>query len=396
MQTLVALLTPQSQLVLLEFLKSFATVMEYQLSGIRESMSEAVGKILECTEMLNSLVDNKKQEAEALLIDSHLNPVAGVTNAIDTAQNEVDKIFSGTNLSDKKASSPSAEIDDQTLLAAKEFNRSLEALSQLARDISIPLVRLMGVLSSEDPISQRLIHVSKVTSAVSLSLGRLLTEIHSAFSREGLLKFQNEVTGAAKENYSLASELPILYLFLHSLREDEMQIRGDGDVMNFLKFLSSFHVMHSRHLSDIREEVTEAVSSSIDLITSMSDLFDKRRSGRTFDSNNPFFSSFRVDPQKLFSDLEEGIRNLVFFMMGELSIDDVVGQRLEHVMEALNALEQLIETIALALNENKEVNVQKLVEHFVHDLQHSYTMPSEQDCHNRAFTAETMKTLLRA
>jgi hypothetical protein len=81
-------------------------------------------------------------------------------------------------------------------------------------------------------------------------------------------------------------------------------------------------------------------------------------------------------------------------MMGNLSNDDVMSQRMEHVVKAIRLLQKSISRVLADPEANlRSSEVHFLCNHVLHQVLKDYTMESEKKCFKSVFETENQGTL---
>lgn len=191
-----------------------------------------------------------------------------------------------------------------------------------------------------------------------------------------------------------------------------------------ISFLSKFSGMMVEHLCQIREVMSSTTESVMDCVGHISDARDnKKRMAETIlvkkdtnqdeaadvqggddtfkavinnqggdDPDQP--ATLRLkDHMKSFKNLDDRIEEILFLMIGSMSADDVVGQRMEHINEALGFMSNRLSTIigTEAAKEFKTEDVEKLKSDILTLMKKSYTMVEEHQVMNKVFMKEADK-----
>lgn len=81
--------------------------------------------------------------------------------------------------------------------------------------------------------------------------------------------------------------------------------------------------------------------------------------------------------------LDEKIKNVMFTIMGALSNDDVISQRLIHILDAFKALQDGISKIIIKFDSNfNQKNINNFTSKSLDRMYSQYTMESEKKCFN--------------
>jgi len=82
----------------------------------------------------------------------------------------------------------------------------MEAISTLDDNIKQVLISIMGALSTDDVIDQKLDHVERSLNALQISLAYVLVDFAARFTHEGVEKLKRELIQYVYRQYTMESE----------------------------------------------------------------------------------------------------------------------------------------------------------------------------------------------
>ena len=131
----------QTAKILVDFIRDFTSLTEAQLKVIRQIMEGTVQEIMES-----------------------VGDLSATTTQAAARQNQ----SSTHNAMDGLEAGDSASLEDQLLTAGGDLSKRIEAVSTLDTEVQKILARVVGSVSMDDVLGQRLNHV--IQSITSLSL----------------------------------------------------------------------------------------------------------------------------------------------------------------------------------------------------------------------------------
>lgn len=198
---------------LIEFLRQYMSVMEKQLNEIRAIMISTTKGVMGEIEKMSANTEVGKKQAEDMLTNLYLNPDDGAKELVGSIQDAVDDIVNQAQ--EGAVHEGSSEVNEDEVLRMKirrfggVFSKHMEALSTLDDNIKEVLLSIMGALSTDDVIDQKLDHVERSLNALQISLAYVLVDFETRFSRTGVLKLKKELLQYTYRQYTMENERDI-------------------------------------------------------------------------------------------------------------------------------------------------------------------------------------------
>jgi hypothetical protein len=177
---------------LIAFISKYTGLLELQLDKIRRIMESTVNEVMDGVNEISKTVEAKKVQAEKVLEETYLKPDAETQDLVENVQKMVTEIFDeasqklekGQNVKD--VSSKQSEQQIQTSLSnySKKFIDQSKEIESLDSDLQFMLLNIMGALSSEDLIAQRMDHVMSALKGLQVSLGYILIDYDARSKRD--------------------------------------------------------------------------------------------------------------------------------------------------------------------------------------------------------------------
>lgn len=209
---------------LVAFIRAFTDLQEKHLEGIHQTMRETVDGVMRDINAISESTRKKKEEANAVLEKTYTNPDEEVLQAMNEVQEEVDRVISDANETSEEARGVRRVRADQKGQEAQEissegddlrnklrrnsglFSKHMQSLATLDNEVQDLLFSMMGQLSRDDVISQRIEHVMMSLQALQTSLTYLLTDYETRCSQVEIAKFSKELREYAMRIYTMQEE----------------------------------------------------------------------------------------------------------------------------------------------------------------------------------------------
>ncbi len=378
-----------SLLDVMEFYIKFARMTGKQLDSVKVNMEKAVISVMDTVTVVNQLLDKASAESEAELLSTHLNPDKDRSKAMNDIQSSIDDIFAAAQA--KMVIETDAEDDMKNRLGGK-FAKEKESIYFLAKQTIDPLVALMGSLSIEDVVGQRLTNVGEGLREFTVCLSKLINMKVEGLTPEHVHDLEHELKTWTHARLTSTGEVEVFNQFYKDIKLTD---QGNG---GFSVFITRYLSMLAMQLNEVRRQVSDSVATATDSVMAMNMLLDynksransalvKGKSGDSFVATSMQeldkvkvveSAAFKSNADNL-SDICNTIGQSIMDMMGELSIEDVIAQRIEHIVHSFENLSKISALLAgLLAEEGAEEKFESLATDFLRVLVKSYTMESEK------------------
>ena len=173
-------------LTLISFLKDYTGLLSDHLKSVRSVIGTTVSEIMDGVEQLHQTAESGRETAEKKMESTYLAPSAETQILVDDLQKHVSDIFEDAQKSMKQDSSGSAGEEEPLVVLQNRIKRleglfddSNEKLKLVDDNIKSILFGLIGSLSTEDVISQRINHVINCLKALQTSMSYILLDYES-------------------------------------------------------------------------------------------------------------------------------------------------------------------------------------------------------------------------
>lgn len=194
----------QAAKVLIDFIKDFTYLTERQLMAIRGLMEETVQGIMESVNSMSDKADQKKNEATEVMIRD------AVTSEFKRSSTHIQEEAAEMSRSVDEGQRRQF-LENQLRRAGGVFSKHMEALHKMDSDMQDILFRVMGAVSMDDVMGQRLTHV--VSSLLYLKEG--ISEVvskHDEFATvQGVTQLRNRILTQVYRSYTTEDEKEIFH-----------------------------------------------------------------------------------------------------------------------------------------------------------------------------------------
>lgn len=169
---------------LVQFISHFTGLLERQLEVIQRIMQQATENVMQGAVNIHTLASATKANVESLMLKTMIEPDADTSSMIDDLQNAVTDVFEAAS---KKISEGGDAYEVETSLATKlaqqlaNVDTSLlpqESMKEIAQNVQNMIVEMIGTLSAEDVMVQRLDHVVLALKGLETTLNYVLLDYH--------------------------------------------------------------------------------------------------------------------------------------------------------------------------------------------------------------------------
>jgi len=181
------------------FLSKYFSVMENQVSGCQEAIAASFSKVMSDVMSLSQTTVDGQSTAEKKLNEVYLGNSGGeMAGVIATAQASVDDLVaqamasmeSGVPVETASKSTPGTPKTDaesaNSRKLASVYSKHMEALATMDDSVRDLVMKIMGALSADDVIGQRLDHAKMSIKSLCVSLDYVLIDVSRRFTLENV------------------------------------------------------------------------------------------------------------------------------------------------------------------------------------------------------------------
>lgn len=187
--------------LLVKFIADYTNLLQCQIGSIKTEMATVVNEVMESVNKLNSAQIEKTKMAESILLKDEKQQKVGFKE-VSAKQKSVDE-------SEKLKH---AKIDINKIITTnvkkagtqlKEYMRSLENLDAKMQDLILTMV---GAMSADDVVGQRLDHVGFALQILGGELAKVVQDFEKNFTPSGIEKFGQQINNEVFARYTMPEE----------------------------------------------------------------------------------------------------------------------------------------------------------------------------------------------
>lgn len=199
---------------LVTFLARYTQLLQGQLLNIRETMVSTVETVMQGVAGISTATEDRRQHAEKVLESTYVNPDIETEILIQDMQKVVDEIFEetserfskGQDIDHLVSAEPEVLVRNRINRFAGRFNTEMDSLKAVDAQLSDVLFGIIGALSSEDVIAQKLEHVVMSLKILQTGLNYVLIDYDQRCNLEELEKVTKDIKSYTFRQYTAEDE----------------------------------------------------------------------------------------------------------------------------------------------------------------------------------------------
>ena len=193
---------------LMSFLTQYTQMLELQLEAVRKHMDTTTGELMEGIREINESHGLNKSKAEAVLVKKNSDLENKSKDAFtEVASKEIEK---AEHVQLKKEIAKGADGISQNIKeAGGKFKSHMSSLKQLDSKLHDLLMTMMGTLSTDDVVGQRLEHISSAIKFLNKGLVALMSSFDDKFKLEHIKKMTSSLETKVYKSYTMEVEKKI-------------------------------------------------------------------------------------------------------------------------------------------------------------------------------------------
>lgn len=203
---------------LVGFLAQFTLLIERELLAIRQSVVHTVESVMNGIEEISTTVEKDKKDADEILEFTYLHPDPETEVLIEDVQRVADELIEGAyrqmeNPSGDTISTESITSSKPEVLVQNRLNRlgvkldeSMRRLDRLDNSVSSSVLAIVGALSSEDLIAQRLEHTILSLKSLQTGLSFLLIDYDERCTKDEVTRITKSILTYTYRQYTAEEE----------------------------------------------------------------------------------------------------------------------------------------------------------------------------------------------
>ncbi|SME87713.1 hypothetical protein [Pseudobacteriovorax antillogorgiicola] len=190
--------------ILVDFIRDFTFLSEQQLMAIRKLMESTVQDIMSSVNHISSTADDKIEKASRVLVKDDQSD-----DFMNASMEEADT--KATKTSESAYEQRRIALENKLRRSGGVFSKHMEALSTMDTDVQDLLVKVVGSVSMDDVMAQRLSHVTQSIHLLRAGLSKVVND-HRVFSTQSSVKqLRNEILTEVYRSYTAEEEKQIFH-----------------------------------------------------------------------------------------------------------------------------------------------------------------------------------------
>jgi hypothetical protein len=197
----------QGSKILVDFLRDFTFLTEQQLMSVRKMMEAIVMDVMDSITKMNGETNHKKGMAKEVLIREGDSGSRFVSTTLDAVEKRDESHLEKDNT---KAAHKHI-LENRLLRNSGIYSKHLEAVSRLDADLQSLISRVIGSVSADDVIAQRLNHIILSLQFLQAEMAEFLVDHKAQCTPGGIKAFRNRVLTQVYRSYTAEEEKEIFH-----------------------------------------------------------------------------------------------------------------------------------------------------------------------------------------
>lgn len=195
-----------SSKILVDFLRDFTLLTEHQLMTIRSLMASTVSEVMDTVASMSNVASYKKEKANEILVKDAKSDEFVSASSKNLEQDEQKSLEARPSSASRKD-----YLTNKLMRTGGLFSKHMEAISGLDEDLQVLIAKVMGAVSVDDVIAQRLSHIIDSLGELQVQLAVLLGEYSQGKRSDKVKEFRNKVLTQVYLSYTSEDEKEIFH-----------------------------------------------------------------------------------------------------------------------------------------------------------------------------------------
>lgn len=171
---------------LVSFLNSHSVLLSKHLESINTRLGTSLGSFMDSLQDIAQELTHLSESAETQFLQTSLEPDAGTEKLLNRVQDSVDEAF---KVAERALLTPPIEhassqenrdeqVENRLRRFSGRYSKNIEAVSNTQELITAEFLNMIGSLSRDDVIKQKLSHIELAVQALSISLSYILVDLN--------------------------------------------------------------------------------------------------------------------------------------------------------------------------------------------------------------------------
>lgn len=189
--------------IMVDFVRDFIYLAEQQLLSIRKMMESIVGEIMTSVHAISSKADDKIGTASHVLVKD-----PGTDRFKNASADEADEHVTANESSESKGR---ASLEAKLMRSGGIFSKHMEVLGTMETEVQEVLIKVVGSVSMDDVMAQRLSHVTQSIKILRRGLSKVMKDNQNFRTQENVKRFRNEILTEVYLSYTAEEEKKIFH-----------------------------------------------------------------------------------------------------------------------------------------------------------------------------------------
>lgn len=176
----------QASKILLEFVTHYVDLTQHQLLVVKEEMDKTCETIMDQVHEISSAADGKKKEADTIIVK-------------------------GSLVSSDEAFSSKQDAKDER--SGQLFAKSMEAISSFDEQVQSIVMGVIGIISIDDVLRQRLVHVVQSVRMLHEMIAEAVPQIQAGLNTKQVLLIRNTLLTKTYRLYTMEEERALFHRY---------------------------------------------------------------------------------------------------------------------------------------------------------------------------------------
>lgn len=178
----------QASKILLEFVTHYVDLTQHQLLVVKEEMDKTCETIMDQVHEISSAADGKKKEAGTIILQNKLVHSDEALSSEEKAEGEVQR-------------------------SGGLFAKSMEAISSFDEQVQSIVMGVIGIISIDDVLRQRLMHVVQSVNMLNAMIVEAVPQIQTGLNTKQVLLIRNTLLTKTYRLYTMEEEKELFHRY---------------------------------------------------------------------------------------------------------------------------------------------------------------------------------------
>lgn len=194
-----------------EFIAQYVAMIEGQVAGIKQEMAQIVDEVMDSVSGISNAQDQKKKMAESILMKfQDVNQTAQEDQAV--AKDQFQEVSAATQSKKEQAmvstqdESMKRKITSNIRHAGGQLKAHMKSLESLDSEMKNLIFTMVGAMSADDVVGQRLDHVSHGLKLLRDGLIKAIENFDETFQPLPIQELGKEINSKLYKSYTMGDE----------------------------------------------------------------------------------------------------------------------------------------------------------------------------------------------